>query len=655
MQFPSSVPDFEPASSPLKERAKENSTPPATNREGIATGALQNSEILDERIQRVGDQIIRDRLVFESTPLPRHLRIREIFFKEIGDANRIRQTRWVANRVLISVDPAVLRGSPEFNWFIERNNLEMEPEIPLSPLVRIRLGKISMDGVDRLMVRMREEFRQLEGRFHRDSILFPVATEANDPSYTSQWHHAALGSPTAWDLTTGGAETVVAVIDTGLNTYHEDFYFGAASNIWTNPGETIDRRDNDGNGRVDDIIGWDFVQNTGLAQPVGIRPGMTDVNGHGTQMAGVIGAFGNNATGVTGIAWRTQILPLRVGTNDFQLSDIIAALDYLVWLRTVVGIPIAAINNSYGYTPGIEEPQTPIDWSESNPLGQAIERTRQAGLLFVAAAGNSGRNNDAGDSTHFFPSDAIHANVISVAAMTESGTLWSSSNYGPDSVDIAAPGASILTTHSTGDYTTRSGTSFAAPMVCGAAALLASVRPEMSLDWQRDVLLLATEPSAAVADKVSTGGVLKTSLLGDLASLTLPEIWRRLYWAGPELVPVSEFDWYADADHDGQPHLLELLFGTDPTVAEPATASFNFTMGSIQFDFSVHPRSDAVLDFGFDFNNGLSPQAWETVSFSRDSLTLLGEDPASGILRFRAELTPPANIGFFRFQADWLE
>jgi subtilisin family serine protease len=306
---------------------------------------------------------------------------------------------------------------------------------------------------------------------------FELTTQSipNDPSFGSLWGLSNNGSQggllnadiniePAWALGTA-TSIVTAVIDTGVDYTHPDL----ASNIWTNTDEVAGNGiDDDGNGFVDDVRGWDFVNND--SDPM-------DDNGHGTHVAGTIGAVGNNGIGVTGVAWTASIMPLKFldQSGSGSLSDAIKAIQY----ARVNGAKI--INASWG------------GGGFSSALQSAITQFITSGGLFVAAAGNEATNNDV---TPSYP--ANYQGVISVGASTRTDTRASFSNYGT-SVDVFAPGQSILSTLPGNRYGSLSGTSMATPQVAGALALL----------WGQNPTLSATTISQALIN--STDNVLRAS------------------------------------------------------------------------------------------------------------------------------------------------
>ncbi len=285
----------------------------------------------------------------------------------------------------------------------------------------------------------------------------------NDTYSDSLWginNDVGISARRAWDVTTGSSDVVVAVIDTGIDYTHPDL----AANIWVNPGETAGNGiDDDGNGFIDDVHGVNTV--LGVAN----RGDPMDDNEHGTHVAGTIGAVGNNGEGVVGVNHRVKLMGLKFmdAGGGGRLSDAIAAIDYMVSMKVTYGVNIRVSNNSWG------------GGGFSPALHAAIDRARAAGIVFVAAAGNSRQDTDLFPS---YPSSYEVANVVSVAAINNDQTLASFSNHGAESVDMAAPGVGIFSTLPNGKYGYLSGTSMATPHVVGALALLFAAEPSVTLE-----------------------------------------------------------------------------------------------------------------------------------------------------------------------------
>ncbi len=321
----------------------------------------------------------------------------------------------------------------------------------------------------------------------------PCDTLPDDPRFPDLWglrntgqtggtSGADIGAAAAWDLTTGASDVVVAVLDTGVRLSHQDL----TANRWVNPGEIPeDGLDNDGNGYVDDVNGWDFADNEN--DPF-------DGDGHGTHMAGTIGARGNNAKGVTGVCWDVKILALRfIGSNGGDDLDAIRALDYATDLKLNHGINLVAINCSW------------TNDAYSQALFDAMKDAQDAGILLVCAAGNSGRDTDL---VPVYPAGYDLPGILSVAASDHDDRMADLSCFGPGSVDLFAPGVNIRSTYVPVDnvYSTRTGTSMAAAHVSGAVGLLAALRPSETVARRHARLLFNVDRKDALAGRVASCG-----------------------------------------------------------------------------------------------------------------------------------------------------
>jgi subtilisin family serine protease len=299
----------------------------------------------------------------------------------------------------------------------------------------------------------------------------------NDPSYSQLWGMNKIQAPQAWDTVTGSSQVVVAVIDEGIQINHPDLQ----GNIWVNPGEIAGNGiDDDNNGYIDDVNGWDFANNDKTVYDGG-STGSSDT--HGSHVAGTIGAVGNNGVGIAGVNWNVKLMSLKfLGATGGSTTDAIKAVEY----ATAKGAKIISASwGGGGYNAALE---TAI----SNFPG-----------LFVAAAGNDGLNNDA--SPHY-PSSYSPANILSVASSTETDGMSSFSNYGATSVDIAAPGSNIYSTLPYNTYGSYSGTSMATPHVSGAAALLLANDPTLTTAQLKAKLMDTIDPLPAFTGKVVSGG-----------------------------------------------------------------------------------------------------------------------------------------------------
>jgi subtilisin family serine protease len=309
------------------------------------------------------------------------------------------------------------------------------------------------------------------------------AVVPNDERYFTLWGMPIIGAPLAWNVTTGSSGVLVAVVDTGIDISHPDL----APNIWTNADEIPnDGLDNDGNGYVDDVNGWDYWNDdNGVFDPV-------DGDRHGTHVAGTIGAVGNNGIGVAGVNWTTRILPLKfIGPEIGRTLDAVRAIQY----ASEKGARV--FNASF------------VMSFFSQSLMDAIE---DSGVIFVAADGNDGANTDV---TPNYPSGFNLPNIISVAATRSDESLAPFSNYGATSVDLGAPGALVHSTVPGNGYDGLTGTSMAAPHVAGAAALIYSRFPNLTVSEVKDRILASVDPLSSLAGKTLTGGRLNVGRIFD--------------------------------------------------------------------------------------------------------------------------------------------
>ena len=390
-----------------------------------------------------------------------------------------------------------------------------------------------------------ERFDRVRGsvpfvKFLEPDALARTMAVPNDPLFGEQWHHENIGqiapltgpgtvgadisSTGAWDITIGDRDVIIGIIDSGVDYTHPDL----AANIWVNPGEIPDNGiDDDGNGFVDDVIGWDFGQGTN--DPM-------DAVGHGTGVAGAAAAVGNNGVGVSGVAWNVSILPLKIANQFGQivLSAIVSAHDYATMILQS-GFRLAATNGSYGGYDQAFYTNAPTGF---NAERDAIERYVNVGGIFVAAAGNDGFNNDDPNVTNF-PSSYNIPGVIAVAATDNNDGLADFSNYGAQSVDLGAPGQDILTTALGGGYEYQSGTSFAAPIVTGAVALIRSANPTASAIEVRAALFNSVDPVPSLQGRTVSGGRLNVERALQIVGLDGPVV--RSISPGPlNVAPVSE-------------------------------------------------------------------------------------------------------------------
>jgi subtilisin family serine protease len=303
----------------------------------------------------------------------------------------------------------------------------------------------------------------------------------NDPMYNQLWGLPKISAPSAWDISTGSAANVVGVVDTGIDYNHPDL----AANVWSAPSAftvTIS-----GNSITCPTGSHGFNAITNTCDPM-------DDNNHGTHVSGTIGAVGNNNAGVAGVNWAGSIMGLKFlsASGSGYTSDAIEAIEFAIQAKQAfgAGANVMVLSNSWG------------GGGYSQSLLNEINKANTAGMLFVAAAGNSAANND---RTANYPSNYNAPNVVAVAATDSNDRLASFSNYGATTVDLGAPGVGIVSTIPGGNYASYSGTSMATPHVSGAAALVLSKCTLDTAGLKADILN-NVDPVSSLAGKTLTGG-----------------------------------------------------------------------------------------------------------------------------------------------------
>jgi subtilisin family serine protease len=316
-----------------------------------------------------------------------------------------------------------------------------------------------------------------------DTCVGDSSVVPNDPDFAQQWGLDDIGAEQAWGVTTGAVaagskEPVIAVIDTGVDYTHPDL----EANIWSDPASGVHG--------LNAYSGNDDPQ---------------DENGHGTHVAGITAAVGNNGVGVAGVSWSAKIMPLRFmdASGSGTDSAAIQCIDYAIDEKVSHGVDVVAINASWGASGGYDA-----------VMADAIQAAGNAGIIFVAAAGNNGTDNGL---EPFYPACYPCSNIISVGASDSSDVPASFSNYGATSVDLFAPGVNVISTFPPGmdlpdsnvpsnGYATLSGTSMATPFVSGAIALLATVSPSDSLTTRMNRVLQTVDPETSMTGMCVTGG-----------------------------------------------------------------------------------------------------------------------------------------------------
>jgi subtilisin family serine protease len=366
--------------------------------------------------------------------------------------------------------PADARSS-----LITRFGLSVDPRVNSPHFVRLLLprGKASERGVNALVEAL---LKEPEVRVAEPEAIRYLEDVPNDTNFELQWGLDNLGrtgtedadvdAPDAWETTKGSRSVIVAVIDSGVNYNHEDI----RDNIL---------RDDDGK-----IVGYNYGDD---------NPDPMDYHGHGSHVAGIIGAAGNNNKGVSGVCQQVSIMPLKAANSSGSIlqSAAINSIDYAIAHGARV------INASFG---GYIFSQLELD---------AVRRARRAGILFVASAGNDANNNDV--RPHYPSNFNEDDNVVAVASAGPRDDFSGFSNYGADSVDLAAPGEAILSLNLRNGYVENSGTSMAAPFVAGAAALTLSALPGLNARQLKARLLENVDPRLQLIGRVHTGGRLNVN------------------------------------------------------------------------------------------------------------------------------------------------
>lgn len=455
-----------------------------------------------------------------------------------------------------------------------------------------------------------------------DFIVHGHAVIPNDPEYDRQWglsggdYSGGIHAPQGWEMGYDASDVVVAVIDTGIRPTHEDL----RGNLWTNVGEIPGNGlDDDENGYVDDIHGMDTLKESG---------GVDDPHGHGTHVAGIIGASGNNSLGIAGVAWNVQLMAVRfLGEHGGSTSDAVEAIEYAV----AHGAQI--INASWG-GPG-----------RSSILETAIREAGQNGVLFVASAGNDGVNIDQSPQ---FPAAYGLPTQVTVAATRSNGLVSLFSNFGFQKVGLGAPGINIVSclSDSDADYGYLSGTSMAAPYVTGAAALARSHFGPEPPEELVDRLMRAARPIPGLAGSVTSGGMLDLErLLNDTTSgppnddfenaIEVSES-RFLYYGSTRL---------ATGQQDEQwpywvPRIKSVWFSLTPTKADQVT----LTVSSDQFTPGLAVYTGGDYRYFDELTKGQGAEASVLLNVSPGttySIRIESVDERQGVYRFEARVPPP--------------
>ena len=445
------------------------------------------------------------------------------------------------------------------------------------------------------------------------NYIVSINRTPNDSRFSEQWgmHNTGqtggspdvdIDAPEAWELTTSSSSVVVGIVDTGISYNHPDL----AANVWRNPNEIPGNgADDDGNGVVDDVYGYDAISDGG--DPV-------DQNGHGTHCAGSIGAVGNNGQGISGLNWNVKLMGLRFldGSGSGTTENAVRAIEYAVRMKNA-GVNLRVLSNSWGGS----------DFSQA--LQDTIASANAAGMLFVVAAGNSSSDNDV---SPVYPASYAVPNVLTVAALDSSGNMASFSNYGASSVHIAAPGVDVLSTYLNGQYTTLSGTSMATPVVAAVAAMVLGRESNLSVAELRDRLLSTSKPLGSLNGLIQYPGIVDAMNALTNSRTTAPPSAPSITYTKSS----GSLNWDADLG-------TRIITADDGYVEMPVSFGFPFYGGmftriAISANGRVIPLGgSASLPSAPDYSNKISPG----ISIYNDDLTPSQFSPAEGGVWYKSD------------------
>ncbi|NTX62918.1 S8 family serine peptidase [Myxococcus sp. CA051A] len=487
--------------------------------------------------------------------------------------------------------------------------------------VRLPVGLSVERALEQYRADPRVEFAEPNYRLEKNA-------QPDDTRFREQWglHNvgqtlgvvdADINAPEAWELVEGRESGVVAVIDTGVDLTHPDL----VDNLWVNPGETAGNGiDDDNNGYIDDIHGIDATDAAGARPP-------RDDDGHGTHVAGIIAARGGNGRGVTGVSPRTKLIACRITDANGNLSGAAAirCLDYVAELKTRTRHPVnvVATNSSWGGR------------LPSQELERAIARNLPAGILFVTAVGNTAMSLDENWGSQY-PAEYSLPHLIRVGASDASDRRAWFSNFGPQRVDVFAPGEAILSTVPGGGYAAYSGTSMAAPHVAGLVALLSAQVP--ARDWRtlRNLVLSGGQQVPALRDVSVTGRRIRAIGTDGVGSMSCENqtVARRLAPQGE--VFISGTSW-------GEPGDRVTLSALNIRCGEAA--------GRVTVLMSSPPGSIDLLDDGLGADlvagDGIATAHWSPPETGAVTFTFPGEDAVTVHPRF------PALPSIHKGRASW--
>ena len=404
-----------------------------------------------------------------------------------GAESILSKTEMVADHLMIKIKPGV--DQTRLDALAQQHGAHIRRTLRAPGLYLVAFDGANLDALPEQLDTF-SEAAQAIAYAEPDYLVHAIETVPDDARFDELWgmHNtgqtggkadADIDAVEAWDISTGHRRILVGVIDTGIDRAHPDLI----PNLWVNPGEAgplaTNGVDDDGNGFVDDWRGWDFAENDSNPH---------DGHFHGTHVAGTIGAAGNNAIGVAGVCWKVSLLGIKFlnDSGSGSTADAVEAIYY------ATGLGVDLTSNSWG------------GGGRSTAVQEAIEDAHANGILFVAAAGNNGRN---ADESPMYPAAYENDNIISVAATDHRDALASFSNYGEVSVDLAAPGVAVLSTGLNKGYRQANGTSMATPHVSGACALLRASSSQLISHMDiKETIMMHVDPLEGKAALTRSGG-----------------------------------------------------------------------------------------------------------------------------------------------------
>ena len=443
------------------------------DKQAINKSRFPNREVLQsEDTELLNGNILRTSLIEVQNFKYKKIKILETINPSTNEV--IFSKEMVASHFLLKTKPQI--SKKELESFLSNTGLEVIKNLPQTNIYLVSSPANTLTSLEESIEKALDN-QSITLVAEPDYIVYAISNIPNDTYYDSYLYGMDLiQAPEAWDISTGSKDIVVGVIDTGVNYNHPDL----TANIWHNEGEDWNDSspgnngiDDDGNGYIDDYYGIDAYNDD--SDPM-------DDNGHGSHCSGTIGGVGNNSIGVAGVNWNVSIMGLKFLSSSSRggsTSDAISCINY------ATAMDIDLTSNSWGGGGGTQI---------------MYETIIENGKPFIAAAGNSTIDND---DTPYFPSNYSASNVISVAATDSNDILAYFSNYGANTVDIAAPGVGILSTVLNSDYSSINGTSMACPHVAGAAALLLSVNPDADI---KPLLMDNVDVISKLQTKCVTGG-----------------------------------------------------------------------------------------------------------------------------------------------------